>query len=132
MAGLITQFNPRVLSWLPLAGTTERLSDGMHLRLGDHDAVVLHTPGHSADSVCLFQADTGSLFSGDTLVSIHDSQGRYSQEYLESLLRLSRLDIRTIYPGHGPPISEGAMAYIRTCCTHVGRSLGTDPRADGQ
>ena len=41
------------------------LGDGCTIDIDDLQFSVLHTPGHSKDSVCLFRH--GALFSGDTL-----------------------------------------------------------------
>lgn len=73
---------------------------------GDTGWKVIHTPGHSAGSVCFHNAREGILISGDTLfragVGRTDGRGG-SQEALEaSLARLSSLDPDTaVLPGHG-------------------------------
>jgi len=73
---------------------------------GSNRLEILHTPGHSPGSVCLFDPIHKVLFSGDTLFS-----GTYGnttfptsskQDILVSLLMLSTLpDDVQIYPGHG-------------------------------
>lgn len=45
------------------------LADGETLSVGGIDLRVLHTPGHSPGSVCLYAPELGTLFSGDTLFS---------------------------------------------------------------
>jgi glyoxylase-like metal-dependent hydrolase (beta-lactamase superfamily II) len=78
---------------------------------------VLHTPGHSPGSICLFDAEEGILFSGDTVFT-HGSFGRYDlpggerHALLKSLERLSTLDVRAIYPGHGEPVEKQAERHI--------------------
>ena len=42
-------------------------AEGGEVRFGDIRLRVLHTPGHTEGSVCLFAADEGLLYSGDTL-----------------------------------------------------------------
>lgn len=42
------------------------LRDGSVLRLGGLDLRVIHTPGHTPDSICVL-AGSGALFTGDTL-----------------------------------------------------------------
>ena len=73
---------------------------------------VLHTPGHSAGSICLYEAETGSLISGDTL--FRDGVGRTDgpdcdpAELQASLARLAALPPDTVvYPGHGPKTTIG-------------------------
>jgi glyoxylase-like metal-dependent hydrolase (beta-lactamase superfamily II) len=46
------------------------LHDGEALDLGDRQVEVLHTPGHSADGICLLDRGHRILFSGDTVDSI--------------------------------------------------------------
>ena len=43
------------------------LSDGETLTVGGIDLQVLHTPGHSPGSVCLYAPELGAVFTGDTL-----------------------------------------------------------------
>ena len=46
---------------------TRLLHDGDTLDLGDRVLTVLHTPGHSADCICLFDPSRRLLFTGDTV-----------------------------------------------------------------
>ena len=43
------------------------LTDGQPLRAGGIELRVLHTPGHSPGSCCLYTPELGVVFSGDTL-----------------------------------------------------------------
>jgi len=116
------QFAPQIYSWNPVPGKHVAAKDGMHITVGDQDAILLHTPGHSDDSICVYVPCTRTLFSGDTIFRITDSQGSYSKAYLASLERLAALDIATIYPGHGHPILSDATNFIRACIDFVGKS----------
>ena len=67
---------------------------------------VLHTPGHSKGSVCLYLADEGALFSGDTLfeagfgrTDLHGGDHRALAASLKALLALP--GETRVYPGHG-------------------------------
>lgn len=67
---------------------------------------VLHTPGHSAGSVCLYNEKEKTLFSGDTLFRAgfgrYDLAGGNFHALLSSLRQLFSLPGDTIvYPGHG-------------------------------
>ena len=44
----------------------------------------------------------------------------------DTLERLARLDIRTILPGHGHPITTGALAFIEACLGNVRHSFIQD------
>jgi glyoxylase-like metal-dependent hydrolase (beta-lactamase superfamily II) len=43
------------------------LGDGEELRAGGTVLRVLHTPGHTPGGCCLYDAESGTVFSGDTL-----------------------------------------------------------------
>lgn len=72
------------------------------------DFIVMHTPGHSAGSVCLYSEQRQAVFSGDTL--FFNTIGRSdfpeaSREDIESAVtaRLFELPPETrVFPGHGP------------------------------
>jgi glyoxylase-like metal-dependent hydrolase (beta-lactamase superfamily II) len=56
--------------WTVPAGPAPRpLADGERISLGGRDLTVLHTPGHSPDSLCLLDERAGLLFAGDTLIT---------------------------------------------------------------
>ena len=82
------------------------LAEGGTVRFGAIRLSVLHTPGHTPGSVCLLDADTGVLFSGDTLFAAGwgrvDLPGGSAEAMAESLIRLSELEPGTaVLPGHG-------------------------------
>ena len=55
-------------AWAPAPGVvTDELVDGDVIDLGGRTLTVLHTPGHSPDSVCFLDDRDGLLFGGDTL-----------------------------------------------------------------
>ncbi|NOZ59600.1 MAG: MBL fold metallo-hydrolase [Euryarchaeota archaeon] len=80
------------------------LREGDSIDLGGAELEVLHTPGHTPGSICLYIASEGALFSGDTLFA-GGSFGRAdlggNMEHLKrSLRRLAALEIEALYPGH--------------------------------
>jgi glyoxylase-like metal-dependent hydrolase (beta-lactamase superfamily II) len=66
---------------------------------------VLHTPGHTSGSVCLYEESRGLLFTGDTafgrgtLTDLFASGSR--GDHVASLQRLLALPSRLLLPGHG-------------------------------
>ena len=76
------------------------------------DFTVLHTPGHSRGSVCLYLEDEAVLFSGDTLFRAGygrlDLYGGKMGDMLRSLKGLFALpgEVR-VYPGHGDATTIG-------------------------
>lgn len=69
---------------------------------------VLHTPGHTPGSICLYSKDEGIIFTGDTLfadsVGRTDFPGGNGTQLIKSIKqKLCTLPDETIvYPGHGP------------------------------
>jgi len=101
-------------AWLPESDPPAPRSDP-ELRLKDRAELpgfpgwqVLHTPGHSWDSVCYYHAASGSLISGDTLLGstsrgtlVPPSVYANPLQMGRTLRLLKSLRPRAIYPGHG-------------------------------
>ncbi len=73
---------------------------------------VMHTPGHSPGSVCLYNGATGTLVAGDTLFrggwGRTDSPGGDPVAMERSLARLFALpDDTVVLPGHGESTTVG-------------------------
>ena len=91
------------------------LKDGDVIRFGESFLKVIHTPGHTAGGICLYDGDK-VLFSGDTLfagsVGRSDFPGGDHYQLIESVVKaLAEVkDETVVYPGHGP---ETGMGYER-------------------
>jgi glyoxylase-like metal-dependent hydrolase (beta-lactamase superfamily II) len=100
----------------PAASVTLRLADGDILALGDRSFQILHTPGHSPGSICLWDAASGTLVSGDVLVDgepLQDELPRSSPaDFVASLRRLRELPVETVLGGHGPVFGRGRARQI--------------------
>ena len=89
------------------------LQDGMRVGLDAYPAQVLHTPGHTQGSVCLYFAPLNFLVAGDTLfagsIGRTDLPGGNSRQILDSIhSRLLVLPEEThVLPGHGSPTTIG-------------------------
>ncbi|MGC8770445.1 MAG: MBL fold metallo-hydrolase [Brevinematia bacterium] len=73
--------------------------------IGNYKLKVIHTPGHTSGSICLYEMTKNFLFSGDTIfnggvISKISDSGSYG-DYINSLERLSCYKITKIFPGHG-------------------------------
>jgi glyoxylase-like metal-dependent hydrolase (beta-lactamase superfamily II) len=83
----------------------KKLNEGDTISLGAHVLEVLHTPGHSEGSICLYERESKSLFSGDTVFSNGigrtDFRGGNIVELVQSIERLTNLEVDALYPGHG-------------------------------
>ena len=97
------------------------LRDGQAVKGDGVTLVPIHTPGHASDHLCYFVPETQSLFTGDLVLGgsttvIPDEDGDLAL-YMDSLRRILRLDVATIYPAHGPVI-ENAKALIKEYIAH--------------
>jgi glyoxylase-like metal-dependent hydrolase (beta-lactamase superfamily II) len=68
---------------------------------------VIHSPGHTPGSICLYNEEEGILFSGDTIFKNGygrtDFPGGDQQTLFNSIRKLLQLPDETIVlPGHGP------------------------------
>ena len=82
------------------------------LKEGDkiNDFEVIHTPGHTAGGICLYDGET--LISGDTVFA-DGGFGRFDiggdlSMLKASIQRLSELDVEYLLPGHGPATNNGS------------------------
>ncbi len=89
---------------------------------------ILHTPGHTPGSICLFDKKDKIMISGDTIFS--DGVGRTdlpggSEEDLEkSIEKLATLDVEMILPGHGEPVlKSGGKKAIKNIISSVAEEL---------
>ncbi len=82
------------------------LSDGQSLEEYGLAAKVIHIPGHTPGSIGIFTAE-GDLIVGDTFVNRKKAEDAQIVENLtqlkESLDKIMKLNIKTVYPGHGKP-----------------------------
>ena len=107
-------FHPKVCAFSPnIFGVDRLLRDGDTIRMGDEDFEVLHTPGHSSDSICLYNEREGVLFAGDSPLLIASPGGTYEAGFLAALEKLCARDVRRIYFGHGAPLGERCNERLR-------------------
>jgi hydroxyacylglutathione hydrolase len=97
------------------------LKEGDTLRWGDYQARIIHTPGHTPGSVCLYvPQEAGAvtlvapqLIAGDTLfagsIGRTDLWGGSMPQIMDSLRSklLPLPDTTIVYPGHGPATTIG-------------------------
>jgi hydroxyacylglutathione hydrolase len=75
------------------------------LKAGGVELEIIHTPGHSPGSICIYWPSRKALFAGDVIfeqgVGRTDLPGGSSAQLKDSIERLSSLDIEFLLPGHG-------------------------------
>jgi hydroxyacylglutathione hydrolase len=78
------------------------------LRIGDIGLQVIHTPGHSPGSICLYWPEEKALITGDLIfnqgIGRTDLPGGNGQALKESIKKTSALDVEILLPGHGDVI----------------------------
>lgn len=95
------------------------VDEGDTLRLGEMTWEVLHTPGHAAGLICLYQRERRLLLGSDHLIKHISSNAiiepperegaerrRPLVEYWASLRRVAEMDIDLVLSGHGEPIED--------------------------
>ncbi|MBO4333496.1 MAG: MBL fold metallo-hydrolase [Paludibacteraceae bacterium] len=94
------------------------LEDGSQIAFGNAVLTVMHTPGHSPGSICLYSEKERLLVSGDTLMkgtigstSVPGGRKKALARSVEKLLQLPAETV--VYPGHGD-------------CTTIGDELKND------
>lgn len=106
------RFKARVLAFGDGPGVDERLSDGQIIKAGDDDLEVLHTPGHSPDSICLYSPSEKTLFSGDTELQVNIPNHTYPRSYVDALFKIACRDIHKIYSCREQPITHDCQEIL--------------------
>ena len=97
------------------------LRDGQAVQGDGVTLIPVYTPGHASDHLCYFLVEEQALFTGDVILAgsttvIPPADGDLTA-YMASLRRLQQLDVRRIYPAHGPVVEDGP-AKIREYIEH--------------
>ena len=125
---------------------SRRLADADTIRLARREWVALHTPGHTADHLCLYDPAEGVLLSGDHVlptITPHISGIGSTDalaDFFTSLDRVAELDgVSTVLPAHGHPFvdiagrvkeihrhHEDRLATLRTASADLGPATVED------
>lgn len=103
------------------APATRLVDEGDVIDLGDRIFEVLHLPGHSPGSLGLWEAASGTLFSGDAVYDgplLDELPGSDIPRYVATMKRLRDLPVFVVHAGHEPSfgrdrLRELADAYLR-------------------
>lgn len=119
---IVEKYHPKVIAGKALPLVDIVAYNGMPIKIGDRDAVIYLTPGHSNDSLCVYCESEQVIFSGDTPLVIRSPGGSYLYEYVKVLEHFATLNIKTIYSGHDDPITENASEIIKNTLKNVKNS----------
>ena len=89
------------------------MHDNESIDLGGRSVTVLFTPGHTPDSLSLFDRDRGLLFTGDTFypgpIYLFTPETDF-QAYKNSVAQLTALSprVKLVLPGHNVPVAKSS------------------------
>ena len=116
----VTQESYRIRPWT----ATRAVRDGERIDLGGRTLEVLLTPGHTPDSLCVFDRQHRLLFTGDTFylgpIYLYVAETDVSA-YEKSLARLAALvpQLDLLLPAHNVPVADPRISQPPTApCSH--------------
>jgi glyoxylase-like metal-dependent hydrolase (beta-lactamase superfamily II) len=99
---------------------TRILDEGDVVDLGDRTFEVLHLPGHSPDSIGLWDVVSGTLFSGDAVYDgplLDGDDDSDVDDYVATMERLRALPVEVVHGGHEP--SFGRDRLVELCDGYI-------------
>lgn len=116
-SGDSTYINPLSRQELDPITITRGLPHNDTLTIGEFNFKIIHTPGHTEGSMCLFEPDKKMLFSGDCVFPEGsfgrvDFPGSDPEKMLSSLEYLASLEIESLFAGHMDPLLANATQSI--------------------
>jgi len=97
------------------AKPTRVVDDGDTIDTGDRRFQVLHLPGHSPGSIGLWEAASGTLFSGDAIYDgplLDTIAGADIAAYVRTMERLSALPVNVVHGGHDPSFGRARFLEL--------------------
>ncbi|MFW9928683.1 MAG: MBL fold metallo-hydrolase [Candidatus Thorarchaeota archaeon] len=87
----------------------KKLENENIVSFGDFELKIIHTPGHTSGSICLYEREKKLLFSGDTVFPEGsfgrvDFPGSNPELMIESLELITSLDVIGLFAGHMNPV----------------------------
>jgi len=119
------------------SGDSNELSFYVHLwlesksrfDLGNYRLDIIHTPGHTSGSICIYEPVKKFLFTGDMLfaggILSYIAESGSIGDYINSIMSLNTRRIEQIYPGHGE-ISVSPEEDIKTALENANQFLSKD------
>lgn len=132
---LMLRFADRVLFRQPPCKVDKPLEEGEVIEAAG-GLRVIHTPGHTPGSICLYQPERELLFCGDTIININIMTGKErlrpspaminvdSSQVRMSLGKLAGLSLEVLCLGHGSPILGGAGKLVEALLRENPASTG--------
>jgi glyoxylase-like metal-dependent hydrolase (beta-lactamase superfamily II) len=116
--GLLKPLLAKMSRPAPAARVDRELADGDEIDALD-GMLVVHTPGHTPGSICLYCPKRRLLFTGDAAANtsgLRGPVGWFTEDMAgakESIRKLAALDFEAVFFGHGRPIDKEAALRFR-------------------
>jgi glyoxylase-like metal-dependent hydrolase (beta-lactamase superfamily II) len=97
------------------APVTEIVEEGDVVDIGNRHFEVLHLPGHSPGSIGLWEAASGTLFSGDAIYDgplLDEIEGAHIPTYVRTMKRLRALPVEIVHAGHDPSFGRARLIEL--------------------
>lgn len=103
---------------IPPSSIDYPLAEGTEISVGDISLRILHTPGHTPGSICIYDEQHAMLWTGDTLFAgtygRTDLRGGDEEQMFATLTRLAALPPATrVFPGHGDDTTIAAERWLQ-------------------
>lgn len=91
--------------------------DGDKVDTENYSFNVIHTPGHTQGSICLYEKSKKILISGDTLFDNNmgrtDLSGGNHEDMRKTMEKLVKLPVEILLSGHGQPRYGGIQLMVK-------------------
>jgi glyoxylase-like metal-dependent hydrolase (beta-lactamase superfamily II) len=94
---------------------TRLIDESDIIDIGGRQFEVFHLPGHSPGSIGLWEADTGTLFSGDAIYDgplLDELDHSDIADYCVTMERLLELPVTVVHAGHDPSFGRDRLRQI--------------------
>jgi hydroxyacylglutathione hydrolase len=89
---------------------------------------VVHTPGHTRGSICLYSERLQAMFVGDALATARDGTPSLPSAFMSadieeaknSAKKIASYEFQLLLPGHGPPILSDASSKVKELVARLG------------
>lgn len=98
------------------------VDDRRTIHIGERECTFVYAPGHSEDSLCILCMDEQILFSGDAPIRVYSNDGTFSSLFVDAFELFAASELKTIYPGHGEPITNNVPHLIEESLRNIHHS----------
>jgi glyoxylase-like metal-dependent hydrolase (beta-lactamase superfamily II) len=103
----------------------------MTLRMGNKTLQLLHSPGHTQDSIVVYIKEDRILFAADTVMPVPYIVDGDPKVFVESLKTIRALSLENVVQGHGEVVLRGeinetidsSVRYLETIQTKVAKAI---------